>query len=51
MTFYRDEKRNNAIQGNVMVNAVGVFFFFFLVPLMVRALFFARCQNLLVKLC
>jgi hypothetical protein len=26
MTFYRDEKRNNATQVNVRVNATGVFF-------------------------
>ena len=30
LTFYRDEKRNNAIQGNVRVNATGVCCFSFL---------------------
>jgi hypothetical protein len=35
MTFYRDEKRNNATQGNVRVNATGVFFCCFLYSLVI----------------
>ena len=55
MTFYRDEKRSTAIQGNVRVNTTGVFFVvssFLSSPYFSqdKPLFFSRCQNLLTKL-
>ena len=55
MTFYRDEARNNAIQGNVRVNATGVYSFFlsFLSSsyfLQDKPLFSFKCQNRLMRL-
>jgi len=49
MTFYRDEKRDNAIQGNVRINATGVFFFCFSFSF-VTLIFFARQSRVLFQM-
>ena len=44
LIFYRDEKRNDAIQGNVRVNATAVLFLFSFMLKNLR-LFSFKCQN------
>ena len=53
LTFYRDERRDNAIQGNVRVKAVGTLLLIFFLSSRAyferlpqdKRLFYSECQN------